>query len=69
MIALAMVCSMVPMIIALSYWNYEMEYDEALLDNDGMLLLREMLSDIGFALSNLDRIYMRERMEENLAQE
>jgi hypothetical protein len=60
---------MVPMIIALSYWNYEMEYDEALLDDDGMLLLCEMVSDIGFALSNLDRIYMRERMEENLAQE
>ncbi|MEJ2395112.1 MAG: hypothetical protein P8Z77_10085, partial [Candidatus Thiodiazotropha sp.] len=26
MVALAMVCSMVPMIIALSYWHYEMEY-------------------------------------------
>lgn len=46
-----------------------MSDDEALLDNDGVLLLREMVSDIGFALSNLDRMSMRKRMEENLAQE
>jgi PAS domain S-box-containing protein len=46
-----------------------MSDDEALLDNDGMLLLREMASDIGFALSNLDRLIIRRRMEENLARE
>ncbi len=46
-----------------------MSDDAALLDNDGMLLLHEMASDIGFALSNLDRQLIRRRMEENLAKE